>query len=620
MSLSRLRGAAARLWPLLLVVLPLCPGCGEGDAPGGSAAAAPQSPRVITTKSGVEMVLIPGGWFQMGRRDGEPDEAPVHRVWVSSFLMDRTEVTQEAFRKLEFSDPSVEKNPRNPVQMVSVGMAAQFCNERSEAEGLEPCYDLASETRECNFEANGYRLPTEAEWEYACRSGTTTPYSFGRDARLLADHAWFADNSVKTTHPVGLNRANAWGLVDMHGNVAEWCNDAYAAGYYANSPARNPRGPAGGDYYVARGGGWKSSADMCRSAYRVEGNPGVGDACFAEDELGFRCVRKAPGDLANLGGTREAPRAPTGFVYDKVYLEHDTGRGFPERAQRLTAIVTRLEQRGLMGRLTPIRRSADATKWITAIHDPLYVKQVKRSCEQGAALINTHDVPICKRSYAVAVAAVEGVLSAVDAVVAGKVRNAFCAIRPPGHHALKDRAMGFCIFNNVAIAARAIQQKHKLAKVLIVDWDVHHGNGTQAAFYDDPTVFYFGIHRSPFYPGTGAASERGEGKGVGTTLNVPVAAGSGDAVFVRAFEEKLRPAAMTFKPDFVLISAGFDAHKDDPLGGCAVTAKGYASLTRIVKTIAETCCKGRLVSVLEGGYSMEGLADSVEAHVRALME
>ncbi|MBL7223685.1 MAG: SUMF1/EgtB/PvdO family nonheme iron enzyme [Candidatus Brocadiae bacterium] len=601
----------------LALSLLLCASCGKDEAPDTASRAAPKT---IATKSGIDMVRIPGGWFLMGSRTGEPDEAPVHKVWVDPFLMDRTEVTQAAFRRLQFPDPSVNKNPQCPVEMVSIGQAARFCNERSEAEGLEPCYDLDSDPPKCNFQASGYRLPTEAEWEYACRAGSTTRYSFGRDTHLLSDHAWFADNAARKSHPVGTRRPNPWGLVDMHGNVAEWCNDLYGAHYYASSPARNPRGPARGQFYVLRGGGWKSSADLCCSAYRVEGNPGLGDACFAQDETGFRCVRKAPDDLANLGGSREAPPAPTGLVYDKLYLQHDTGPGFPERPQRLTAIVTRLRQRGLMGRLTAIRPSAHAAQWIATIHDPAYVQRVQRSCQQGAARLDTPDVPVCPRSYAVAVAAVQGVLSAVDAVVAGKVRNAFCAVRPPGHHALRSRAMGFCIFNNVAIAARYAQREHKLPKVLIVDWDVHHGNGTQAAFYDDPSVFYFGIHRAPFYPGTGAATERGKGKGLGTTLNVPVAAGSGDAVFVRAFEEKLLPAAIAFQPDFVLISAGFDAHKSDPLGGCALTAAGYARLTRIVKAIAERCCKGRLVSVLEGGYNLDALADSVEAHLRALME
>lgn len=180
--------------------------------------------------------------------------------------------------------------------------------------------------------------------------------------------------------------------------------------------------------------------------------------------------------------------------------------------------------------------------------------------------------------------------------------------------------MGFCLLNNVAIAARYVQKKHGLEKVLIVDWDVHHGNGTQATFYHDPTVLYFSVHQSPFYPGTGAAGERGEGKGQGLTVNVPLPPGSGDERFLDEFQKKLKPAALAFRPDFVLISAGFDAHEHDLLGGMTVTTEGFGRLTRAVKEIADACCRGRIVSMLEGGYELEGLAQSVEAHLLALAE
>jgi acetoin utilization deacetylase AcuC-like enzyme len=180
--------------------------------------------------------------------------------------------------------------------------------------------------------------------------------------------------------------------------------------------------------------------------------------------------------------------------------------------------------------------------------------------------------------------------------------------------------MGFCLFNNIAIGTRYIQKKHNLAKVLIVDWDVHHGNGTQAAFYDDPSVLYFSVHQYPFYPGTGSAAEKGTGKGLHCTINVPLPAGSTDADYLTVFEEKLKPAALAFRPDFVLISAGFDAHEHDLLGGMRVTTQGFARLSRIVKDIAEKCCEGRLVSTLEGGYELDELAASVEAHIRVLME
>ena len=309
----------------------------------------------------------------------------------------------------------------------------------------------------------------------------------------------------------------------------------------------------------------------------------------------------------------------TGFVHHGVYMEHETGLGHPESPRRLAAIMRKLEETGILARLTEIEPTPADEKWITAVHVPEYLERIKAQCQKGSGHVDSPDVPVCGRSYEVATVAVGGVLAAIDAVMEGKTSNAFCAVRPPGHHALEDRAMGFCLLNNVAIAARYIQRKHNLSKVLIVDWDVHHGNGTQDIFYDDPTVFYFGIHQYPFYPGSGAAGEKGHGEGLGFTLNVPLPAGSDDRDYQEAFEKSLRPAAIEFDPDFVLISAGFDAHEDDLLGGMKVTARGFAELTRVVDQIAGQCCEGRLVSVLEGGYGLEGLAASVEAHLRVLM-
>jgi acetoin utilization deacetylase AcuC-like enzyme len=309
----------------------------------------------------------------------------------------------------------------------------------------------------------------------------------------------------------------------------------------------------------------------------------------------------------------------TGFVHHDIYLAHETGPRHPECPQRLVAILDKLKQSGTLDRLTQIEPAAADEKWITAVHSPEYVQRIKAQCRRGSGYVDSPDVPVCGRSYEAATFAVGGVLAAIDAVMEGTTSNAFCAVRPPGHHALKDQAMGFCLFNNVAIAARYIQRKHKLSKVLIVDWDVHHGNGTQDIFYDDPTVFYFGIHQYPFYPGSGAAGEKGIGEGLGFTLNVPLPAGSDDRDYQEAFEKSLRPAAIEFDPDFVLISAGFDAHEDDLLGGMEVTAGGFAELTRVVDQIAQECCAGRLVSVLEGGYGLQGLAASVEAHLRVLM-
>jgi acetoin utilization deacetylase AcuC-like enzyme len=316
------------------------------------------------------------------------------------------------------------------------------------------------------------------------------------------------------------------------------------------------------------------------------------------------------------------PASRTGLVYEDIYLRHDTGWGHPEQPARLTAIMERLRNSGLLSQLQriPPLSASEATPWIREIHTVEYIARVNHDCKHGAAYIDTLDAPVCAASFDVAVAAVGGTLAAADAVMQSRVRNAFCAVRPPGHHSLADTAMGFCLFNNVAITARYLQKKHGVPKVLIVDWDVHHGNGTQGAFYDDPTVLYFSVHRYPFYPGSGAACEKGREKGIHATVNSPLAIGSGNKDFQDAFQYKLLPAANAFQPDFVLISAGFDAHANDPLGGMAVTEEGYGRLTRMVRDLAEKFCAGRLVSVLEGGYDLDGLAGSVEKHIRVLME
>jgi len=262
-----------------------------------SGAACKQAPRVaspviLATKSGLEMVLVPAGRFTMGSDKGKDDERPAHEVRLDAFLIDRTEMTQAAFGKLVPVNGSHFKGPDRPVEMISWGDAALYCNRRSKDEGLEPCYD--EQTGSCNFNATGYRLPTEAEWEYACRAGSSGDDGFGADTRQLAQTAWFADNASKRTQPVGQKRPNSWGLYDMHGNVAEWCNDVYAKSYYKDAPSNNPLGPTGGPQRVLRGGSWSTKADACRSAYRVGESPGSQDACFARDAIGFRCVRRAP--------------------------------------------------------------------------------------------------------------------------------------------------------------------------------------------------------------------------------------------------------------------------------------------------------------------------------------
>ena len=324
--------------------------------------------------------------------------------------------------------------------------------------------------------------------------------------------------------------------------------------------------------------------------------------------------------VAQVIGKKSPAPGKTGLIYHESYLLHDTGKNHPESPERLKAIIEHLKETGVLFQLLRIEPSPACVKWITSVHTRQYVEHVRESCEDGRHYLDSADTGISLKSYEVARLAVGGVLKAVDAVMSERVKNAFCAIRPPGHHASSDRAMGFCIFNNVAIATRYIQKQYGLPKVLIVDWDVHHGNGTQEAFYDDPSVLYFSIHRYPFYPGSGAEKERGKGKGLGCNINVPLSAGCGDREYVKAFEEKLKPPAIAFDPDFVIISAGFDAHKDDPLGGMRVTAKGFAEMTRIVKDIADLCCGGRVITVLEGGYDLIGLSESVRAHISALRE
>jgi len=583
---------------------------------------------VIKSASGIEMVQVPDGWFEMGSRNGAEDEQPVHKVWISSFLLDKYEVTQQQFDDFQMSNFSHFKGSDYPAEQLTWIDAAVFCNIRSEEEGLELCYD--EETWECNFQVNGYRLPTEAEWEYACRAGSGSDYFFGNDQSLLKNYTAYKLNSNDRTGPVGSKKPNPWGLCDMIGNVAEWCNDYYSETYYRQSPEKDPRGPETGDLRVLRGGAWNSDPDSCRSAYRT-GETWANDDCQASDAIGFRCVKNIPEELPlTPGGDEEFSEEPTesalptALVYDAIYLEHQTGEEFAESPRRLPAIIDRLKKEGLYNQLYLLGPAAglDPLNWIRTVHTDQYIQSVENSCLEGLEHLNDNtDMPISPRSYQVACAAVAGVLAGVDAVVNSDARNGFCAIRPPGHHAMPDEGMGFCIFNNAAVAARYIQQQHGLAKVLIVDWDVHHGNGTQAVFYHDPSVMYFGIHQyGDFYPGSGSETEKGMARGYGYTVNVPLPAGSGDDEFIQAFQEQLIPAADSFQPDFVLISAGFDAHVDDRLGDMHVSTAGFAALTQIVKNIADQHCQGRLLSLLEGGYNIDLQAESVSAHIEVLMK
>jgi acetoin utilization deacetylase AcuC-like enzyme len=304
-------------------------------------------------------------------------------------------------------------------------------------------------------------------------------------------------------------------------------------------------------------------------------------------------------------------------------VEHHPTSNIPEQPERQTAILKRLRETGLLPQLLVLHPPPAPLERIQAVHPATYIEHVRETClglRDGNAYLDRVDTIVSTLSFEAAVNAAGAPLGAIDAVMEGRAANAFCLVRPPGHHAHPSQGQGFCIFNNVAIAARYIQQRWGLKKVLIIDWDAHHGNGTQSIFYEDGSVFYFSTHTQGIYPLEGDRKERGAGKGLGCILNVPLAKGSGDAEVKKAYQEELRPAALAFKPDFILISAGFDSQEGEDLGKLKFTAPGYAELTRIVKELARTCCKGRLVSVLEGGYKLDRLPVAVEAHIRALME
>lgn len=300
----------------------------------------------------------------------------------------------------------------------------------------------------------------------------------------------------------------------------------------------------------------------------------------------------------------------TAVIWDQRYLLHETGLRHPESPNRLLAIKKVLEGSSIGKKLIRLEPRLATPEEISLVHDFEYVKKIEKTAGLNIQLDpDTHASP---KSWEVACLAVGGVLAAVDWVTAGEDRNAFAFVRPPGHHAERARAMGFCLFNNVAIAAEYALRQKGCRRVLIMDYDVHHGNGTQRAFYDRKDVFYISTHRYPFYPGTGSRREEGEKEGRGYTLNIPFSGGEGDEEYLAVFDREVIPVSADYRPDLILVSAGFDAHRLDPLGGMNVTGAGFAEMTQSLLKLSSAVCQGRTLLVLEGGYSLEGLWESVE--------
>jgi len=311
----------------------------------------------------------------------------------------------------------------------------------------------------------------------------------------------------------------------------------------------------------------------------------------------------------------------TGFVYDERYLHHDTGPNHPESPERLKAIYQGIKDADLLPKLTLIGARRAELKWIETIHSKNYIKRFEAACHSGNSTFDYPDNQICTETFETALLAVGGILDAVRLVMTGKLDNVFCAVRPPGHHAEYEGALGFCYFNNVAIAARYLQIEWGIQRVGIVDFDVHHGNGTQHIFEEDPTVFYYSIHQHPTFafPGTGRVFETGDGEGVGMTRNYPVLPGQGDKEYQGLVERDLVPVLSAFSPEVILVSAGFDAHVDDDMSDIHLSTDGYSRLMQRIVALAALYSDGRLISVLEGGYCIKRLPELAANHIKILL-
>jgi len=312
----------------------------------------------------------------------------------------------------------------------------------------------------------------------------------------------------------------------------------------------------------------------------------------------------------------------TGYVYDDRYLLHDPGSWHPERPDRLKAIQASLMDSGVLELLIQLKPYPAPLAWVERLHDADYIRRFQEACQRGEQVFDVQDCGISPESYEIALLAAGGVMAAADAIMGDQADNAFCAVRPPGHHAERDRAMGFCFFNNVALGAVYLLENFGLERVAIVDWDVHHGNGTQHLFEADPRVFYLSLHEDPqyCYPGTGYRREEGKGPGKGFTLNLPFPPHSGDEEYLEALRNEGLPRLRQFAPQFVMISAGFDAHAKDPLAHISLTRSGYREMARLVLDLAQESAGGRLITVLEGGYNLEVLEECVEDHLRILLD
>lgn len=306
-----------------------------------------------------------------------------------------------------------------------------------------------------------------------------------------------------------------------------------------------------------------------------------------------------------------------GFVYDPIYLKHDTGQHV-EHAKRLEAIISHLEQSQLKQQLTLIKPRAASIEELSLVHHKQYISYIKEVAQRGGGWLDA-DTVMSPDSYEVALYAAGGVIRATEAVINGEVDSVFALVRPPGHHATPQQAMGFCLFNNVAIATKYALAKYNLERIAIIDFDVHHGNGTQETFYDNSQVLYISTHQYPFYPGTGSVGEIGSGGAEGTKVNIPLMAGCGNAEYLQVFEQIIVPVVERFKPYLILVSAGYDSHWADGIAMMQVSTAGFAQMVKIIKELASELCNGRLVFSLEGGYELTALATSVKATFNVLL-